>query len=147
MTKSHNMQLNLLADDGTVVERPFEAAIFTGRGFKGMYKLEKDAERLLEAEAEDTLVALVGRFKEEKGSLPAAKSSCFRHVLLPWSSRPLACLTFTLAALLPALHGLNRAPSRHDCTLYRRLAMELRVPWRSSLPGERLPAKVRLLAA
>lgn len=60
------MQLNLLADDGTVVERPFEASIFTGRGYKGMFRLEKDAERLLAAESADELVALVGRFKEDK---------------------------------------------------------------------------------
>ena len=60
------VQLSLLGDDGTVVERPFEACIFSGRGHKALYKLDKDAERLSEAEATDATVALVGRFKESK---------------------------------------------------------------------------------
>lgn len=48
------------------MERPFDASIFTGPGFKGTFKLEKDAQRLLGAEEADALVAMVGRFKEDK---------------------------------------------------------------------------------
>ena len=69
------VQLNLLGDDGTVVERRFESTIFSGRGYKA--KLEKDAERLREAEAADALVVLVGRFKESKRKSGAGDAYIF----------------------------------------------------------------------
>lgn len=40
------MQLDLLADDGTLLAKEFESCIFTGSSAKGTYKLERDAERL-----------------------------------------------------------------------------------------------------
>lgn len=39
-------QLDLLADDGTLLPKEFESCIFTGSSPKGIYKLERDAERL-----------------------------------------------------------------------------------------------------
>lgn len=40
------LQLDLLADDGTLLAKEFESCIFTGSSAKGTYKLERDAERL-----------------------------------------------------------------------------------------------------
>lgn len=40
------VQLDLLADDGTLLPKEFEACIFTGSSYKGTYKLERDADRL-----------------------------------------------------------------------------------------------------
>lgn len=40
------VQLDLLADDGTLLPKEFEACIFTGSSYKGSYKLEQDAGRL-----------------------------------------------------------------------------------------------------
>jgi hypothetical protein len=49
-----------------VVEREFEASIFTGGGRKGMYKLDCDFKRLVRARDAGDTVALVGRFKQSR---------------------------------------------------------------------------------
>eukprot|EP00892_Ulva_mutabilis_P000268 jgi/Ulvmu1/10241/UM060_0042.1 len=65
---SFKVMLDLLADDGTLLPKEFEACIFTGSSFKGTYKLERDADRLRAALGQDSQVVLVGRFKPKKST-------------------------------------------------------------------------------